>query len=101
MPGLQLRCKQPKRRDHRKIDVVTYGNKLRALLRIDPSNCPFIARIELHDVRTFIDDLWLVIAHFIDLVRDFVEVRLLHDHANQFSASKHDTAAGITEPGYS
>src|SRR5947209_4330277 len=101
MPGLQSRCKQSKRRDYRKINVVTHANKLRAPLRVDLCDGAFIAGIELHEVRIFIDDLWLVIAHFIDLVGDLVEVRLLHDHANQFSAAELHSLAGISNPGYS
>src|SRR5207248_7838726 len=101
MPALQLRCKQAKRRDYRKINVVTHANKLRAPLRVDLANGPFIAGIDLHEVRFFIDDLWFVIAHFIDLVGDLVEVRLLHEHANQFSAAELHSLAGSTNPGYS
>src|SRR4029077_14425228 len=101
MPRLQAFRQQSKRRNRCKIDIVSYGDKLRAALRIQFGNRGLITRIDFLDAHVLVDNLWLVIAHLVNLVRDLVEVRLPDDYPNQFCATEFSSMAGITDPGYS
>ena len=82
MPRMQLRCQQAERRDYRKLDIVTHCDQLRCTFRIYFRDCAVIARIDFGDVRGFVNNLRLVIAHFFNLVRDLVEVCLPDDYSN-------------------
>src|SRR6267143_3942049 len=101
MPRMQACRQQSKRRNHGKIDVVSYGDKLRAVLRIQFGNRGLITWIDFGNAGVLIDNLRFVIAHLLDLVGDLVEVCLPDDYANQFCATEFNSSAGITDPGYS
>ena len=88
MTSLHSRRQQAKRRDDRKIDIVLHGRELRLGLLIQSRNCILVAGIDLLDLRVFVNDLRLVVAHLVDLVRDFVEVFASNDDANQFFATE-------------
>ena len=60
------------------------------IVHADPDKSPWIDR---EDVCIFINNLRLVITHAVDLVRDFVEVRLTHHDANQFVSAEFQTIA--------
>src|SRR5262245_63335165 len=101
MPRVQARCQQSKRWNDRKVNIVSYADESRSSFTIKSRNGAFIARIHFPDARVFIDDLRLVIAHPVDLVRNFVEVRSSNDHPNQFCAAELNLFSGIAGPGYS
>ena len=93
MPRLQLRCQQTECCDHREIDFVGHGDKLRILLRVEFRNRLIFPRIDRDNVRILINNLGFVIAHPVDLVRDFVEVRLPHDNTDQFVSAEFESIA--------
>src|SRR6266571_6967004 len=93
MPRLQSCRQQTERRDHGKIDIVLHRNELRFRASIQFCNRVGIAGIDLVDLRIFVNDLWLVVAHLVNLVRDLVEIFLSNDDANQFFAAKSDPIA--------
>ena len=96
MARVQLRCQQTECCDHREIDFVRDGDKLRTLLRVEFRNRLIIPGIDRDDVRVLVNNLGFVIAHSVDLVRDLVEVRLPHHDANQFvSAEFHSVALDL------
>src|SRR5437764_12574082 len=101
MSRMQFACQQSKGGNHCKIDVVSYGDKLRAVLRIQFGNRGLITWIDFGNAGVLIDNLRFVIAHLLDLVGDLVEVCPAHDDANQFLAANPHTLAGISDPGYS
>src|SRR6266478_1534991 len=101
MPRLQAFRQQSKRRNRCKIDIVSYGDELRAALRIQFGNRGLITRIDFGNVGVPIDNLRLVIAHLLDLVGDLVEVCLCDDYSNQVCATEFNSLAGITDPSYS
>src|SRR6266545_8078906 len=101
MPRVQACGQQSKRRNHREINVVSYGDKLRALRRVQFANRDIIAWIDVGNAGVFINNFRLVIAHLVYLVRDFVEVGLPNDYPNQFCAANPHTLAGVSDPGYS
>ena len=82
MARRQPRRQQTERGDDRKIDIVLHRHPLRNRIFIQLRDSSFIARIDFFDLHVFIDDLRLVIAQFIDLVRDLIEIRLPNDDAN-------------------
>ena len=93
MARVQLRCQQTECCDHREIDFVRHGDKLRTLLRVEFRNRLIIPGIDRDDVCILVNNLRFVIAHSVDLMRDLVEVRLPHHDANQFvSAEFHSVA---------
>ena len=87
MPRLQLRRQQAKRRDHRQIDPILDRDKLRLCRIVHVRNGFVIARIKLDDVGVFKNDLRLVIAHLVDLVRDFFMLLFANDNAHEFVAA--------------
>src|SRR5437016_11330080 len=101
MPRMQACRQQSKRRNHCKIDVVSYGDKLRAVLRIQFGNRGLITWIDFGNAGVLIDNLRFVIAHLLDLVGDLVEVCLSDDYSNQFCAPEFNSQAGITDSSYS
>ena len=93
MPRLNFRRQQTKRCDQRKIDIVLHADELRSALRIYFCNRRVIARIEFDNVRLFVNDLRLVIAHLVDLMGDFFVARLRNHHPDQlFTAESHSIA---------
>ena len=96
---MQSRRQQTKRGDHWQIDIVSYRHQLRRRVLIQLRDRGFVARIEFHDLRFLVNDLRLVIAHPVDLVRDLLEICLPNDDANQFFAAELDLPAGIIDPG--
>ena len=87
MPRMQLRGEQTKRRDYGKIDIVFDSYKLRRRILIQAAECLLVSRIDFFNLRVLVNDLRLVIAHLVDLVRDLVEVRLPNDHTKQLFAA--------------
>ena len=71
------------------------------MFRIQFGNRGIIAWIDFSYAGVFINDLRLVIAHLVYLVRDFVEVSSPNDYPNQFCAAEFNSLAGIADPGYS
>ena len=82
MARVNPRGQQPKRRDYRKIDIVADGHELRRLTLVQARQLIFVPRIDLLDLRVLVNDLGLVIAQLIDLMRDFVVVLLLNEYPN-------------------
>src|SRR5882762_9087185 len=96
MPRLQSSCEEPKRWNDCKIDIVLQRDKLRTSFRIQFGDRGLITRIDLGNTGGFVNNLRLVIAHFLNFVRDLVEVRLADDHSNQFiSADLHSVARDL------
>jgi len=87
MPRLQLGRQQAKRRDHRQIDPIHYRDKFRLCRIVHARNGFVIARIKLNDVGVFKNDLWLVIAHLVNLVRDLFMLLTANDNAHKFIAA--------------
>ncbi len=88
MPRIELRGEQPERRDHRQVDAVLHRDKMVVAAFVEQRDCGVIARINLGDLRLFINDLRLVIAHLRDLVRDHVELLLADQHPHQLVAAE-------------
>src|SRR5437762_14067753 len=93
MPRLQFRGEQSERGNYRKLGVVIYCDKLRSTFRIYLRNCCIVPWIDLDDLGVFINNLRLVIAHFVNLVRDLFEVRLPYHNANQFVSTEFESTA--------
>src|SRR6266480_975431 len=92
MPRLKFRRQQTKRRDYwkacpersRRIDILLHRHELRLAQRIYFLNRRVIAWIHFDEVRIFVNNLRLVVAHSVDLVRDLLVVFTWNDDANQF-----------------
>ena len=82
MPLRQFRCQQSKRRNQWKIDIIHHGDELRRRILIQFRDRCVIARVDFDHLPIFVNDLGLVIAHLVDLVRDFIEIFLSNDNAN-------------------
>src|SRR5437764_10061730 len=90
MAYLQSHCEQPECMDDRKLSLVRDGDELRFLRSIYSRDRRFIARVELHHAGVLVNDLWLVIAHPVDLVRDFVVLLPANEDAHELAAAKSD-----------
>ena len=74
--------------DHREIQAIADGDELRPDAGVDLGEGREVAGVDLGDVRGFVDDLRLVVAHRLHLVRDFVEGGLADDDADEFLAAE-------------
>ena len=88
MPRLELCREQTKRRDHGQIDIISHGDQLRRSLRVQLRDGRIVARIDFRNAGLLVNDLGLVVAHLVDLVRDLVEVRLPNNDAHHFLAAE-------------
>ena len=90
MTGLQFRSEQAVGADYWQIDLIFDCDELWVWRPIDERNRLIVARINLHNVRVFVDDFGLVIAHSINLVPDFFVLLFANHHADQFCAPDFD-----------
>jgi len=60
---------------------------------IDLRNCALVTRVNFLNFSILVNDLRLVIAHSINLVRDFVEARLSYHDSNQFVPAEFESVA--------
>ena len=79
---MQPRREKTERSDHRKIDVIFDRHKLQRRILIESRNPALISRIDLFDLRVFVDNFRFVIAQLFDLVGDLLEICLPNDHTN-------------------
>ena len=84
MPRLQLRRQQTERRDHRQIDPILDCNKFRPRGIVHARDGFVVSRINLNHTGVFKNNLRLVIAHPLDLVRDFFMLLFANDNPHQF-----------------
>ena len=84
---------QTKRRDDRKIDIVLHRHELGLGFLIQSRDRGGVPRIDLLNLRVLINNLRFVIPHLVDLVRNFVVIRLRNHDADQFFATESDTVA--------
>src|ERR1700720_945137 len=87
MPRLQSGGQQTESRDQRKADIVLHRHELGLGFLIQSRNRILIGRVDLLDLRVFVNDLRLVIAHLVDLVRDLIKIFSPNDDANQLLAT--------------
>ena len=90
---MQLRRQQTKRRDQWQIDIIFDADKLRLRRIVHACNGFIIAGIDFHYWGIFKNDLGLVIAHAVDLVRNLFTLRFANNNAHQLVTAEADALA--------